>query len=127
MFIPDWSCCCGRGGTDLLHTEYPSNHPKVNVMFPSIHQNTCPAFPAERDGAATRTRPKYSAATFPSESMMASSSDPTLDRRDDTAPGAPGAAEDVCDQCRGAGKLADGAPCPACGGSARVTRGIGGG
>jgi hypothetical protein len=45
----------------------------------------------------------------------------------DTAkPGTPGTGEDVCETCHGTGK-ADGASCPACDGTGRVVRGIGGG
>ncbi|WP_178372495.1 hypothetical protein [Massilia sp. CF038] len=58
---------------------------------------------------------------------MPSPSDVPLNPGDEAAPGTPGAAEDICDQCSGKGKLAGGAECPACGGSGRVMRGIGGG
>ncbi len=50
-----------------------------------------------------------------------------LNPGDEAAPGTPGAAEDICDQCGGSGALAGGAACPACGGTGRVMRGIGGG
>jgi len=46
---------------------------------------------------------------------------------DEAAPGTPGAGEDICDACSGSGKQADGKPCPQCGGSGKVMRGIGGG
>ena len=52
---------------------------------------------------------------------------PPLNPGDEAQPGTPGAAEDICDQCSGSGKLAGGADCPACGGTGRVMRGIGGG
>lgn len=58
---------------------------------------------------------------------MATSGEPVLNPGDEAAPGTPGAAEDVCEQCCGTGKLAGGSDCPACGGSGRVMRGIGGG
>jgi hypothetical protein len=46
---------------------------------------------------------------------------------DEAAPGTPGAGEDICGACEGTGKLDNGKPCPMCGGSGRVMRGIGGG
>lgn len=58
---------------------------------------------------------------------MATSSDPDLNPGDEAKPGTPGAAEDICEQCSGSGKLANGAACPNCGGSGKVMRGIGGG
>ena len=45
----------------------------------------------------------------------------------DPGAGTPGAGEDICDACSGSGKQADGKPCPQCGGSGKVMRGIGGG
>lgn len=56
---------------------------------------------------------------------MATTPDPDLNPGDEAAPGTPGAGEDVCEACAGSGKLADGKPCPQCGGSGRVMRGIG--
>ena len=50
-----------------------------------------------------------------------------LNPGDDAASGTPGAGEDVCDACKGAGKLQSGKPCPNCGGMGIVTEGIGGG
>ena len=58
---------------------------------------------------------------------MASPIEPILNPGDEAQPGTPGAAEDICDQCSGSGKLENGAECSACGGSGRVMRGIGGG
>lgn len=58
---------------------------------------------------------------------MATTSDPNMNPGDEAAPGTPGAAEDICDECSGKGTLASGGECPACGGSGRVMRGIGGG
>ncbi len=58
---------------------------------------------------------------------MNTTSDPDLNPGDEARPGTPGAAEDICEQCSGSGKQADGAPCVECGGSGRVMRGIGGG
>jgi DnaJ-class molecular chaperone len=39
--------------------------------------------------------------------------------------GAPGSGENVCRKCNGSGKV-DGKPCPDCGGTGKVTTGIGG-
>jgi RecJ-like exonuclease len=64
---------------------------------------------------------------FTCERPMSASSDQALNPGDEAAPGTPGAAEDSCEQCGGTGKLASGADCPACAGSGRVMRGIGGG
>ena len=58
---------------------------------------------------------------------MTSSSEPKLNPGDEAAPGTPGAGEDICEQCKGTGRLSAGTICPACGGSGRVMRGIGGG
>ena len=58
---------------------------------------------------------------------MATTTEETLKPGDEAAPGTPGAAEDICDQCSGSGKLAAGTECPACEGTGRVMRGIGGG
>ena len=53
--------------------------------------------------------------------------EPPLNPGDEASPGTPGVGEDICDQCGGSGKLANGNRCSACGGSGRVMRGIGGG
>ena len=53
--------------------------------------------------------------------------DPDLNPGDEAEPGTPGAGEDVCEACSGSSTLASGKPCPQCGGSGRVMRGIGGG
>ncbi len=58
---------------------------------------------------------------------MVTPSEPSLKPGDEAKPGTPGAAEDICEQCGGSGKLSNGTPCPACAGSGRVMRGIGGG
>jgi hypothetical protein len=58
---------------------------------------------------------------------MATTTDTDLNPGDEAPPGTPGAGEDICEACSGSGKLADGKPCPQCGGSGRVMRGIGGG
>ena len=58
---------------------------------------------------------------------MATTPEPDLNPGDEAFPGTPGAGEDVCEACSGSGKLSDGKPCPQCGGSGRVMRGIGGG
>lgn len=44
---------------------------------------------------------------------------------DQASPGTPGTGENICRQCQGSGKL-NGRECPNCGGSGRVTEGIGG-
>lgn len=65
--------------------------------------------------------------TYQLEDSMVTNSEPILNPGDEAKPGTPGAAEDICEQCSGSGKLSNGAPCPNCGGSGRVMRGIGGG
>jgi hypothetical protein len=62
-----------------------------------------------------------------SEDPMSTTPEAPLNPGDEAKPGTPGAAEDICEGCSGTGKLADGSPCPECGGSGRVMRGIGGG
>lgn len=58
---------------------------------------------------------------------MSMSTDPDLNPGDEAEPGTLGAGEDVCEACAGSGKQSDGKPCPNCGGSGHVMRGIGGG
>ena len=58
---------------------------------------------------------------------MSTTPEPPLSPGDEAAPGTPGAGEDICDACSGTGKLDNGKPCPQCGGTGRVMRGIGGG
>lgn len=58
---------------------------------------------------------------------MSIQTDPDLNPGDEAEPGTPGAGEDICEACAGSGALAGGKPCPQCGGSGRVMRGIGGG
>jgi RecJ-like exonuclease len=62
-----------------------------------------------------------------SEDPMNTTFNPDMNPGDEARPGTPGAAEDLCQACEGKGKLADGRPCPECGGTGRVMRGIGGG
>lgn len=46
----------------------------------------------------------------------------------DEAPGGtPGTGEDLCEECGGRGLREDGSKCPACEGTGRVVRGVGGG
>lgn len=45
---------------------------------------------------------------------------------DDAPAGTPGVGENVCSRCNGSGEI-DGEPCPNCGGSGVVEKGIGGG
>lgn len=58
---------------------------------------------------------------------MATHIPPNMNPGDDAEPGTPGAGEDICDECSGSGKLADGRACPNCGGTGKVIHGIGGG
>lgn len=46
---------------------------------------------------------------------------------DDAPPGTPGTGEDICQDCSGTGKKADGSECPTCEGTGVVIHGIGGG
>lgn len=52
---------------------------------------------------------------------------PDIHPGDDAAPGTVGTGENVCQACRGSGKLASGQPCPECGGTGKIVEGIGGG
>lgn len=45
---------------------------------------------------------------------------------DDAAPGSPGTGEGICRLCGGSGRADDGSDCPSCGGTGKVTVGIGG-
>jgi len=49
-----------------------------------------------------------------------------LNPGDEAAPGTPGAAENICPDCAGSGRV-NNAPCPNCGGTGKVIEGIGGG
>ena len=52
--------------------------------------------------------------------------DPPLNPGDEAAPGTPGAGENVCPHCKGAGRHGE-QTCPVCGGTGKVIEGIGGG
>lgn len=58
---------------------------------------------------------------------MSTTPEPQLDPGDEAAPGTTGTGEDMCEACAGTAKRSGGKPCPECGGSGRVMRGIGGG
>ncbi len=45
---------------------------------------------------------------------------------DEAPPGSPGTGENLCRRCNGSGEV-DGEPCPDCGGTGKVTTGVGGG
>jgi RecJ-like exonuclease len=45
---------------------------------------------------------------------------------DEAKPGTPGTGEDICPECNGRGKTAQGEPCRNCAGTGRIVRGIGG-
>lgn len=45
---------------------------------------------------------------------------------DEASPGTPGTGEGLCRECGGSGRRDDGRTCPACGGTGKVTVGIGG-
>lgn len=49
-----------------------------------------------------------------------------LNPGDDAASGTPGTGDDVCPVCQGKAKV-NGAPCPNCGGTGVVTKGVAGG
>ncbi len=49
-----------------------------------------------------------------------------LNPGDEAAPGTPGTGEDICSHCLGTGTI-DGQDCPLCGGTGKITEGIGGG
>ena len=49
-----------------------------------------------------------------------------LNPGDEAAPGTPGTGEDICPDCNGKGEGAAGKPCGNCGGTGRITRGVGG-
>ena len=51
---------------------------------------------------------------------------PHLKPGDEALAGTPGTGEDLCEECGGTGIRKDGARCPNCEGTGRVTRGIGG-
>ena len=61
-----------------------------------------------------------------SSDRNASTKPPKVNPGDDAAPGTRGTGENVCPDCKGSGRLGS-APCQACGGTGKVTEGIGGG
>lgn len=97
---------------------------KVNVKFVSFRVNTQISIARRAtDVGPTMNFPFH----FDSEDPMTTTFNPDMNPGDEAAPGTPGAAEDLCQACEGKGKLANGQPCPECGGTGRVMRGIGGG
>ncbi|MFC7398711.1 hypothetical protein ACFQU1_16035 [Chelatococcus sp. GCM10030263] len=57
--------------------------------------------------------------------LLAGSQQAETGNADAVPPGTPGAGENVCRRCAGSGEV-DGAPCPDCGGTGKVTTPIGG-
>ena len=53
------------------------------------------------------------------------STQPQVDPGDEAAPGTPGSGEDLCEVCKGTGKV-EGRGCPNCAGTGKVVHGIGG-
>ena len=51
--------------------------------------------------------------------------EPPLNPGDDAPAGTPGTGENLCARCSGSGRI-DGAECPECDGTGRVTTGVGG-
>ena len=49
-----------------------------------------------------------------------------LNPGDEAAPGTPGTGEDICPDCNGKGEEPAGKACGNCGGTGRITRGVGG-
>jgi hypothetical protein len=76
---------------------------------------------------APKTPPRPPAAK-PANPSVAGEEDPgaSLDAGDEAALGTHGADEAACNRCAGSGKFND-APCPTCGGTGTVVRGIGSG
>jgi hypothetical protein len=63
----------------------------------------------------------------PSSSNTGSGAKTPLAPGDEAPPGTPGTGEDLCLDCNGTGKRADGKECPTCNGTGKVVRAIGGG
>jgi hypothetical protein len=84
--------------------------------------------PRTVDGAARLTALKPDALqTFRME-FLGAAMEPNspLNPGDEAAPGTPGSGEDICQHCQGKGNI-NGQDCPMCGGSGKITEGIGGG
>ena len=52
--------------------------------------------------------------------------EPEMNPNDQTPPGSPETAENVCPKCDGSGQRDDGKPCDNCGGTGKVIEGPGG-
>lgn len=65
------------------------------------------------------------AETPPSSSTPGAPGAQPLRPGDEAPAGTPGTGENICRRCGGSGK-ADGASCPDCGGTGKITTGIGG-
>ena len=83
-----------------------------------MQQRSTGSDPEQQQGGTTSGSPQSSTGT---------GGQPAMNPGDEAPPGTPGTAEDLCPECSGSGKLANGSPCTECGGSGRVMRGIGGG
>lgn len=58
---------------------------------------------------------------------MNNPSTPKMNPGDEAPEGTPGTGEDICPVCHGSGKTQAGATCENCGGTGKITEGIGGG
>jgi hypothetical protein len=103
------------------HHAYQTTQPPV----PRRHERRAPAKTASSmEALARNVACSLLPGKQPKETAMAQ--EPPLNPGDEAEPGAPGTGEDICPDCNGSGKL-DGADCKTCGGTGKVTQGIGGG
>ena len=83
------------------------NSCNVAALVREFRENVGAAMPKPQDQPTTQDKPKLS----PGDVAEA---------------GTPGTGEDVCPDCKGSGQIGS-APCATCGGTGKVTEGIGGG
>jgi hypothetical protein len=114
-------------GRTMIFMNDPSNAPNsrpVDLAEESVAGEEDPGASIDM-GVASRKSPGASDQPAGAQGARASAPTPPMSPGDEAPPGTPGTGEDLCRTCGGDGQL-NGAPCPDCEGTGRVTVGIGG-